>query len=137
MTDPKRPLPQITAGSQPYWESVARHAMRLQRCSSCATFRFYPTRVCPACFSTESDWAPVSGRATLHSFSVVYRPVNESFAPEIPYIVALATLEEGPTMMMNLRGVAAGEAAVGMPLRIGYRDVEGFTLPVAFPAGRE
>lgn len=37
----------------------------------------------------------------------------------------------------SLRGVAAGEAAVGMPLRIGYRDVEGFTLPVAFPAGRE
>ena len=108
--------------------------MALQRCSRCGTYRFYPTAVCPACWSTEFEWSRVSGAGTLYSFSVVYRPVTEAFADEVPYVVALVTLAEGPTMMMNLLGVPVEEVRIGMPVRIGYRDCDGFTLPVAEPA---
>jgi len=108
--------------------------MRIQRCSRCATRRFYPTPVCPACWSTEFTWDEVSGRATLFSYSVVYKPVTEAFADEVPYVVALVTLEEGPTMMMNVLGAPLETLAIGKPLRIDYRETDGFILPVAHPA---
>lgn len=130
----QRPRPTITEESEPYWTSVAQHAMRIQCCGRCSTYRFYPTPVCPSCWSTEFDWAPVSGRATLFSYSVVHRPVTEAFAAETPYVVALVTLQEGPTMMMNVIGAPADALTIDMPLQIDYRDIDGFTLPVARPA---
>lgn len=130
----QRPRPTITEQSEPYWTSVAHHEMRIQRCRSCGTYRFYPTPVCPSCWSSEFEWAPVSGRATLYSYSVVHRPVTDAFAAETPYVVALVTLEEGPTMMMNVIDAPVDGVTIGMPLRIDYRDVDGFTLPVARPS---
>ncbi|HVY96755.1 MAG TPA: OB-fold domain-containing protein [Solirubrobacterales bacterium] len=126
-----RPAPEITPESKPYWDSIAAHAMKLQRCTRCETFRFYPTPVCPHCHSTSFTWEPVSGDARLYSYSVVHKPVTEAFEAEVPYVVALVTLAEGPTLMTNLLDVPEEEIEIGMALRIGYRDFEGFSLPVA------
>jgi hypothetical protein len=134
MSEMTRPGPVPDEQSKPYWDSVAAHAMELQRCTRCETFRFYPTAVCPECFSTGFDWRPVSGRARLYSYSIVHKPVTEAFAEESPYVVALITLAEGPTMMTNLVEVPHEEIAIGMELRVGYRDFDGFTLPMALPA---
>jgi uncharacterized OB-fold protein len=127
-----RPGPEITPESKPYWDSIAAHAMALQRCTRCETFRFYPTPVCPHCFSTGFTWEPLSGEATLYSYSVVHKPVTDAFAEEAPYVVALVALAEGPTLMTNLLEVPEEEIKIGMALRIGYRDFEGFSLPMAF-----
>jgi uncharacterized OB-fold protein len=131
VTRPSRPRPQVTEASQPYWASIAEHAMRLQRCTRCGTYRFYPTAVCPACWSTGVRWEPVSGDATLHSFTIVHKPVTDAFADETPYVVALVTLAEGPTLMTNVVGVPHEDLAIGMALRIVYRDFDGFSLPFA------
>lgn len=129
-----RPGPVITAESKPYWDSVAAHAMKLQRCIRCETFRFYPTPVCPHCFSTAFTWEPIAGTARLFSYSVVHKPVTEDFEAETPYVVALVTLAEGPTLMTNLIDVPEEQIKIGMPLRIGYRDFDGFSLPLALRA---
>jgi uncharacterized OB-fold protein len=134
MSEIDRPGPVVTEESRPYWDSVAAHAMKLQRCSRCETFRFYPTMVCPHCFSTGFTWEPIGGAARLYSFSVVHKPVTEAFEAESPYVVALVTLAEGPTLMTNLIDVPEAEIEIGMPLRIDYRDFDGFSLPVAVAA---
>jgi uncharacterized OB-fold protein len=131
MSAMNRPGPDITPESKPYWDSIAAHAMKLQRCTRCETFRFYPTPVCPHCFSTDFTWERVSDEGRLYSFSVVHKPVTEDFEPETPYVVALVTLAEGPTLMTNLLDVPEGEIQIGMAVRIAYRDFEGFSLPVA------
>lgn len=135
MSAMNRPGPEVTPESKPYWDSIAAHAMKLQRCTRCETFRFYPTPVCPHCFSTGFTWEPVSGDGHLYSYSVVHKPVTEDFEPDTPYVVALVTLAEGPTLMTNLVDVPEGEIRIGMAVRIGYRDYDGFSLPVAVPAG--
>lgn len=134
MSEMNRSGPEITPESKPYWDSVAAHAMKLQRCTRCETFRFYPTPVCPHCFFTDFTWEPVSGEATLYSYSVVHKPVTEDFEAEIPYVVALVTLAEGPTLMTNLIEVPEDEIEIGMALRIDYRNYDGFSLPFALPA---
>ncbi len=129
----QRPGPQINAQSEAYWQSVTQHAMVLQRCERCSTFRFYPTPVCPKCWFTGFSWEQVSGEGELYSFTIVHKPVNDAFAGNAPYVIALVTLAEGPTMMMNLEDVDLEALQIGMPLKLGYLDFEGFTLPVARP----
>jgi uncharacterized protein len=63
-----------------------------------------------------------SGRGKVLSFTVVRRPVSPAFAQEIPYIVALVTLEEGPQMMTNIVGCAPEDVTIGMPVEVIFED---------------
>ena len=63
-----------------------------------------------------------SGRAKLLSFTIVRRPVSPAFADQVPYVVALVTLEEGPQMMTNIVGCAPEDVTIGMPLEVTFED---------------
>jgi hypothetical protein len=56
------------------------------------------------------------------SFTIVRRPVSPAFASEVPYVVALVTLDEGPQMMTNIIGCAPEEVAIGMPVEVTFED---------------
>ena len=91
-----------------------------------ATTNFYPRLYCTACMSEQVEWVRACGRGTVLSFTVVYRPVTKAFAEEVPYVVALVTLEEGPQLMSNIvecdpEQVAIGPAGRERVLRTGPR----------------
>lgn len=131
-----RPLPRFNRDSAPYWESAHDHALKLQRCSSCGELRFYPSLACHFCSSLEFEWVPISGRGTVFTYTVVYRGPGAPFADLLPLVVAMVTLEEGPTMMSNVVNVDPDEVEIGMPVQLAYEDVnETITLPVFEPAG--
>ena len=52
-----RPLPTRNAFSAPFWDATQRHELRLQKCSDCETFRFYPRPMCPQCHSLRASWS--------------------------------------------------------------------------------
>lgn len=131
-----RPLPVPDHESAEFWGRVAAHALALQRCLACRAFRFYPRALCPECLSDRAEWVPVSGRGTVYSFTVCYRPASEAFAAATPYIVALVDLAEGVRLLTNLVGCAPAEARVGMPVALGYDDADGVTLYNVSPARR-
>ena len=124
MAEPVRPLPKPDPISLPFWESVRAHAMKLQRCSSCARFVFYPRGACPHCGAVALAWTAVSGRGTVHAFAIPARHPNPAFGSG-PYVVALIDLEEGVRMLSNLVGVEPVPSAVhvGMPVEVVYEDV--------------
>ena len=127
------PLPQPDPITQPYWDSLIAHAMQLQRCVDCAKWVFYPRAVCPHCFGPRLDWRQVSGRAALHSFTIVHRAPTPELQAEAPYVVALVELEEGVRLMVRLTDVAPDPTAlrIGTPLQLDYGDVTpDMTLPV-------
>jgi len=133
MKSPRR-LPRPTLDSKQYWEACARHELQLQRCRSCASFRFYPSPVCPDCTGYEFDWVRIEGLGTVYSFTIVHRAPDDSFAKDVPYIVALVRLEQGPCMMSNIVGCSADAVYVGMPVRVAFRDAApGVALPVFEP----
>jgi uncharacterized OB-fold protein len=130
-----RPLPRINRDSAPYWKSSKEHNLKLQRCSRCERFRFYPSLSCHFCSSLEFEWLPISGRGEVHTYSVVYRGPGAPFADLLPLVVAMVTLEEGPTMMSNIVGTDPEDVRIGMPVQIAYEDVnDQITLPVFEPA---
>ena len=137
MAEHAKPLPQFTPGSEPYWDACNRHELRLQRCSECAAFRFYPSPMChePDCMGLDYDWAEVSGRGEVHTFTVVHRPVSEAWADDAPYVIAMIQLDEGPVMMSNVVDCSPDDVRIGLPVEVVFRDLaEGVTLPYFRPA---
>lgn len=135
MTTYKKPLPIIDDDNREFWDSCKRHEMRLQQCSDCGYWRYYPSPVCHSCGSFSHKWTTVSGKATLYTFSTVYRPPSQAFAEDIPYVYAVVELEEGPMMPTNTVGIPPDDVRIGMPLVVTYDDVTPeVTLPKFRPA---
>jgi uncharacterized OB-fold protein len=133
----KKPIPQPSAETRPYWEACKRHELRLPYCTSCAQFFFYPRFFCPSCFSSDIEWRKVSGMGTLYTYAIQYRPNAPGFEP--PYVTAVVELEEGPRLMTNLVDVEADpeQIQVGMPLEVTFEDVsDEISMPKFRPAGR-
>jgi uncharacterized OB-fold protein len=128
------PLPVPTPESQPFWAAARRHELTLQRCRACARFFFYPRAACPHCLSGDLEWRRVSGRGTLHTFTVVYRGLR-NFPLGEPYVLAIVELDEGPRMMTNLVDVEADPAKlrIGIPVEVVFADV---TSEVSLPRFR-
>jgi uncharacterized OB-fold protein len=125
-----KPLPAVTLETAPYWDAARRHELHIQRCAACGQHQFYPRIYCAQCFSDRVEWIKTSGRATVTTFTIVRRPVSPAFADDVPYVVALVTLAEGPTMMTNIVGCAPEKVAIGMPVEVTFEDwTEEISIP--------
>lgn len=114
--------PEITPQHRPFWDSVRRHEMHLQRCDGCGAFRFIPSERCP-CGHPTSTWSAVTGVGELYTFTVVHRAPTPAYQAEVPYVIAHVTLAEGPRMISNLINCDPSSVEIGMPVRIVYEDV--------------
>ena len=125
-------MPEPTPESAEFWAGLRRRELRIQRCRACARRYFYPRPFCPRCWSADVEWETASGRATLESYVVSYRPAP-GFEERVPYVIALVTLEEGPRMMSNVvdSGVDADTPAESIPRLL----PAGLPLSIVFPEG--
>ena len=120
MSEYMKPLPKPTPTSRPFWDAARRHELKLQRCSACAAFIYYPRERCPHCFSDRLSWERVSGRGKVYSYTVVRRASSRAFAE--PYVLAIVELDEGPRMTTNI-DAAPEKVKVGMPVVAEFDDV--------------
>ncbi|MGH7964418.1 MAG: Zn-ribbon domain-containing OB-fold protein [Candidatus Binatia bacterium] len=123
MADYKKPLPRPTAGSMPFWEAAKRHELQLQRCGSCGAHVFYPREVCPECLSSDLKWVKVSGKGTVYSYTIAQAPTHPAFAEDVPYVVAIVELAEGPHVTTNVTGCKPDAVRIGMPVVATFDDV--------------
>ena len=95
------PVPIPTPETQTFWEGTAIGELRIQRCNSCEEYYFYPRPYCPGCQSDDVEWRVVSGKGTLASYNINYRPFP-IFESKDPQVIALVELDEGVRMMSNI-----------------------------------
>jgi uncharacterized OB-fold protein len=126
------PLPEITPLTEPFWSAAKARRLVVQRCDECGALRFPPEPGCYECGSLRSSWVPVSGRATLWSWTLCHPPLLPYFQERAPWPVAVVQLEEGPRMVTNLAGVPVEEYEIGMPLIADFEDVDGEITLVVF-----
>ena len=98
-----KPLPVIDHDSAPYWEAARAGRLDIPLCGDCGKHHFYPRAICPYCHSDNLRFDTVSGRGEVHTFTVARRPAGPAFADDVPYVVALIALEEGPRMMSRIQ----------------------------------
>lgn len=112
-----KPLPQPTPISQPYWDGLKARQVRIQQCEDCGHWVFFPRAHCPACASHRLAWRTVSGAGTLYSFTVARVPTLPEFTDELPQLLAVVQLNEGPHLNTTLVGVAPEDIKIGQRLR--------------------
>jgi uncharacterized OB-fold protein len=93
---------------------AARYSLEGVCCTRCQTLDFPPRRRCRAC-GGETQPHAFSGRGTVYSYSIV-RQAPAGFLAQVPYPVALITLEEGPMLAAQLTDVDGVELRIGMPV---------------------
>lgn len=121
-----------------FWEALDNGVLTHQHCKACGAWHFPPRWRCSC--GGELAYEPVSGKATLWSWTVVHPPVLPAFAPYAPYPVAVAELAEAPGLRMvgplieaagdPLNHVDPARLEVGMPLTAVILDIaEGIPWP--------
>jgi len=127
------PIPEPTPVTQPFWDATREHRFLLQRCRGGHVF-YYPRTHCPVCLSNALEWIQASGRGTLYSYTVAYRPQSPEFAEDVPYIVAAITLEEGPRVTSLLVEADPEHVQIDGPVELVWEDVsEDISMPYFRP----
>lgn len=129
-----RPLPRVDVWAWPYWESARRGRLVIQRCHACDEAVFYPRPACPQCGRDTLVWEEASGKATVYSHTTVESYAPSAFTDEVPFVIAIVQLDEGPRMMTNLIGAEPNAFHCGMAVQVDFMAIsDEITLPVFVP----
>jgi uncharacterized protein len=131
-----KPLPIINEDNRRYYEYAHKHELRMQKCLDCGHLRFPPGILCPKCHSLRAEWAQLCGRGQVYSYAIYRTSFHPAFQNEIPYVVAIIQLAEGPRLESNVTGCSADDIRINMPVDAYFEDLnETVSVPKFRPAG--
>ena len=113
--------------SKAYYEALKQDKLLGLKCKACGAITVPPAMACRGCAGTETDIVEVKGDGKIRTFTTVF-VAAEGRESEVPYIVALVELDEGPWLMGNLAGIdpkTASMELIGKKVKIGHRVFAG------------
>jgi uncharacterized OB-fold protein len=131
---PSKPLPLPDDDSRPFYDGAAQGKLMLMRCAACGTPRIPSRQHCDECLSPDNQWFEASGRGTVRTFGVMHQRYHPGFADELPYVVAIIELDEGPRMPANIVDAPSSDVHVGMPVVVAWEKHADVTIPRFRPA---
>jgi uncharacterized protein len=127
---PEKPLPRASAESLPHWEGAKQHKLLIQHCRACGQLWFPPSVRCHHCLSADFIWDEVSGEGRIYSFVVYHRLYHPGFGGELPYVVGIIELREGPRLLTNIVGAGWQDVRCDLPVTVVFDDdPRGVTIP--------
>ena len=87
-----RVLPRLTDANRHFWQGGEEGRLVFLRCQQCGTYVHPPQPICPVDHGKDLAPEPVSGRATVASFTVNHQAWMPG--PELPYVIGLVEMEE-------------------------------------------
>lgn len=117
---PFRILPRLDDRNRGFWTAGADGRFRFLRCEDCGYYNHPPTPLCPRCHSKRQSYVAVSGKATLHTFTVNHQAWMPG--PELPYVIAIVEFpeQEGLRLTTNLVNCEIDDVHIGMPVRVTF-----------------
>lgn len=136
MSDAPRPfrvLPFVTPDTEPFWTGGAEGELRFWRCDDCGHLLHPPSPRCPICLSKQLTITVVSGRATVHAFTVNHQLWYPNLDP--PYVIAIVTIDEQSDLRLttNIVGVEPEDVHIGMAVEVTFEEYDGVWLPFFAP----
>jgi len=130
---PFRVLPAVTPENEHFWLGGAEGELRMLRCQACGVWIHPPSPRCPECLSTSVAPEALSGRATVHTFTVNWQPWYPNLDP--PYVIAIVELPEqaGLRLTTNIVGCDPDDVAIGMAVEVVFEEYDGVWLPFFQP----
>lgn len=112
-----KPLPHLDPVNAEYWKAARQGRLLIQQCPACGNRQWYPRALCTRCGGTP-EWLQASGRGTVHTFTVIRQQGIPAFKAELPYVIVMVELEEGPLVFGSMPGVAPEAVSIGMPVEV-------------------
>lgn len=112
----------------PLWESIEQGRMKLQRSTEGGVFRYPPGPACPETLDLDYEWAPISGKARILSWTVFHRQYLPAYPA--PHLVVAVQLEEGPIMVSYMDHSELDGVRLDAPVEMVYADhPDGYKVP--------
>jgi len=120
-----KPLPELTDLTRPFWSAAKSRKLVVQKCSRCGTLDFLPKPWCIECGHPGLEWVEVKPRGTVYSHSTAYTVMMNypAWKSELPVVMCIIELDDGPRMYGQLTGCAPGEVRIGMPVEAYFEDI--------------
>lgn len=130
-----KPSPQPSAWSRPFWENAKQGRLVLKTCRDCGHIDHPPYLFCTACGSENADWRPAAGRAKVFTFAISEYGVPAPFIEDLPYVMAMIDLPEGPRMIARIVDCDHSQLRRGLEVEVVFPPAreDGFVLPVWRP----
>jgi len=126
----KKPLPEPTHWSKPFWDACKKHELHIQKCKDCSKLIMYPKRYCPHCLSENLTWVKSEGKGVIYSYTIVCNNPPTAFLSEVPYVVAVVELDEGVRMATNIVQSDFEDIKCEAPVEVVFEDItDEITLP--------
>ncbi|HZS13265.1 MAG TPA: OB-fold domain-containing protein [Candidatus Dormibacteraeota bacterium] len=133
-----RPQPVPNEMTAPFWDAARQGVLALQRCTGCSRFHHPPLPYCPECHANSFEYAPVSGRGTVWSYTIMRQARVVGFEDMIPYAAMAVEIDEQPGLLVvgNLVEADPESVHVGMRVEVRFEPIgdEGMMLPQFAPA---
>ena len=110
-----------------YNEALKENKLLGLKCKECGTITVPPKMVCQKCTSPDMDIIELDGKGKIVTFTTV-NVASEGRQDEVPYIIVLVELDEGPWIMGNLVNSDPNEATmelIGKRVKMGHKVFPG------------
>lgn len=128
-----RPLPELTPEVAFFWTSGRDGLLRMLRCGACGYWIHPPGPVCPRCLGDDVAPRPLSGRATVATYTVNHQRWTPDV--EVPYVVAIVELaeQEGLRLTTEVVGCPAEAVEIDMEVEVTFEQHDDVWLPLFRP----
>jgi uncharacterized OB-fold protein len=120
-----KPLPEITDLTRPFWTAAKNGRLVMQRCQRCGLLNFYPKPWCIECGDRRLDWVDVGTQGTVYSHTVASTVMMNypAWKDDLPLIMCIIDLDDGPRMYGQLTACAPEKVRVGMRVQAYFEDI--------------
>ena len=127
-----RTLPVLNDENRAFWTGGANGQLLVHRCDSCRRWSHPPAASCASCGGALHP-EPVSGEATIFTFTENHQPFHPDVAP--PYVVAIVELVEQPDLRLVTNIVNGDTDALrcGTQVRVLFEDHGEVFVPLFAP----
>lgn len=135
MSDYAKPLPVPNEDTQPWFDGCKQHKLLLQYFPNADWWQFPYSERCQEDWSTDWEWRESKGEGTVYTWGLMHQVYHPSWGEEVPYVLAVVELDEGPRMNTTLINVEHDQIQCGMRVKVAFDDVtDEITLPKFEPA---
>jgi uncharacterized OB-fold protein len=110
-----------------YNQALKENRLLGLKCRDCGQITVPPKMVCSHCAGPDLEVVPLKGSGRIRTFTTVF-VAAEGREAEVPYVIVMVELDEGPWIMGNLGGVdpkTVSMELVGQKVRMGSQVFAG------------
>ena len=118
-----KPLPDPTPATQPFWDALREHKLKLQKSKKSGKVIYYPRSVSPHGPKDTLEWVECSGLGKVYSYTVARRPTAPQWGEDGDLAIAIVELQEGARLTANIVNCPVDQVKVGLKVRAVFVDV--------------